>query len=201
MRVRYIDALEHEAWIDLPGRTYARAFLRSYAAVLGLDADRFVAEFDDQWPEPVEPVEPARRRRREVRIGRAPIVLVSVVVVLGIVGWTEWPQGGDVPPLAGVPSAHAARKPVTHTHVAAKRPSRPELLVVRAVGGACWVLARRGGATGPVLLERTLEPGQSVSFSAGRVWLRLGAPWNVTVRRGSHALRGLPAGQPADVTL
>jgi hypothetical protein len=30
-------------------------------------------------------------------------------------------------------------------------------------------------------------------------WLRLGAPWNVSVHRGAHVLHGLPSGTPVNV--
>lgn len=39
IRGRYLRALEDEAWHELPSETYARAFLRTYAEELGLDAD------------------------------------------------------------------------------------------------------------------------------------------------------------------
>src|SRR3954451_18420741 len=54
MRVRYLSALEEERFDALPGRTYARAFLRTYATALGWRADRFVAEFDAHEREPEE---------------------------------------------------------------------------------------------------------------------------------------------------
>ena len=42
---RYLLALEDEAIHKLPGGTYNRAYLRSYAAYLGLDIDRLVREY------------------------------------------------------------------------------------------------------------------------------------------------------------
>ena len=42
---RYLQALEDEAIHKLPGGTYNRAYLRSYAAYLGLDIDRLVHEY------------------------------------------------------------------------------------------------------------------------------------------------------------
>jgi hypothetical protein len=35
---------------------------------------------------------------------------------------------------------------------------------------------------------------------APRVWVRLGAPWNVDVQRGAHVVRGLPATTPVNIT-
>ena len=44
IRVRYLQALENEEWDQLPGDTYARAFIRTYSALLGLDGDRLAEE-------------------------------------------------------------------------------------------------------------------------------------------------------------
>lgn len=184
MRIRYIEALEHEAWVDLPGRTYARAFLRTYAAALGLDADRFVAEFDDQWPEPVEPLTPARRRRFHVE--RGAVVAAAAAVLVALVVWDAWPNGGSVTPAAAkTPRRHTTRR-VTRVSAAHHTRRVPRALVVRASGGPCWVEARSGGPAGALLALRTLEPGQTLTLRAQHVWLRLGAPWNVVVRRGAH---------------
>jgi cytoskeletal protein RodZ len=44
IRVRYLQAIEDEDWDELPGDTYARAFIRTYGALLGLDGDRLAEE-------------------------------------------------------------------------------------------------------------------------------------------------------------
>ena len=54
VRGKYLAALEQNDCDALPGRTYARAFLRTYASALGLDADKFVAAFEELVPEPEE---------------------------------------------------------------------------------------------------------------------------------------------------
>jgi hypothetical protein len=80
-------------------------------------------------------------------------------------------------------------KPRTRPHVAVVAPAQARDVVVRAVRGPCWIEARRGSSTGALLARRTLGQGESVTFSAPLVWLRLGAPWNAVVRRGAHTLR------------
>src|SRR5581483_4231161 len=47
VRGKYLAALECGDFDALPGRTYARAFLRTYATALGLEADRFVTAFEE----------------------------------------------------------------------------------------------------------------------------------------------------------
>jgi len=43
-----IQALEDDDWATLPGTTYARGYLRSYARLLGLDAERLLAGANTQ---------------------------------------------------------------------------------------------------------------------------------------------------------
>jgi hypothetical protein len=38
---------------------------------------------------------------------------------------------------------------------------------------------RLGSGTGRLLYERTLEAGQRARFVGTRLWLRIGAPWNI----------------------
>jgi len=74
LRERHLRALEEDRFELLPGHAYARAFLRSYADALSLDADRFVEEFDQRFPEREEEsvalVLGARQPRRAGRHNR-----------------------------------------------------------------------------------------------------------------------------------
>lgn len=205
LRGRYLAALERNEFDALPGRAYARAFLRTYADTLGLDADYFVDEFDVRYPEP-EPQPPSAmiRRRHTLRV-RPGFVLGGIVVAAFAVAvaWSAFSPGPKLAPNVHPP---AAKPDQTHTHVAlALTPAKPATtprhaaLVIRAKSGACWLLVRRGGPAGIVLFEGTLAPGQAMHF-VPRVWVRLGAPGNVDVQRGAHVVRGLPATTPVNIT-
>ena len=39
IRVKYVQAMENEDWDVMPGVTYVKGFLRTYATYLGLDPD------------------------------------------------------------------------------------------------------------------------------------------------------------------
>jgi cytoskeleton protein RodZ len=45
IRTKYLRALENEEWDTLPGPTYVKGFLRTYASYLELDADALVDEY------------------------------------------------------------------------------------------------------------------------------------------------------------
>src|SRR5713226_8028462 len=91
---RYLRALEDERFELLPGDAYAKAFLRSYADFLGLDAklyvDEYTARFGPRAPEPAPASAPTRRRRpRPLRAVRPwPLVVATAAVaVLAVLAW------------------------------------------------------------------------------------------------------------------
>jgi cytoskeleton protein RodZ len=205
LRAKYLTALEEERFDELPGRAYARAFLRTYATALGLQPDRFVAEFEAQQPEPEDEEEavPDFRPRQPIRLPVSIPVLAGVAVAALFV-WAAWTSDQS----AGPPVQASASAPPPPLTGAVKGETKvltpaapPKTVVVRAARGPCWIEARRGSSSGPLIAQRMLAEGQTATFVAPRVWLRLGAPWNVVARRGTHVARGLSATTPVNVTL
>lgn len=206
VRVKYLSALERADFDALPGRTYARAFLRTYATALGLEADRFVAAFEEMVPEPedeqIAVVTPRRRRLRPSYL----MTLVAVAVVVGVAAWGASPHNTKTPPPAAAAIIKPKVKPkpqpkVTLQQVAVHRAvTRPAALVIRATRGDCWLLVRRNGATGSVIYEGTLQLGTSVRFAAPALWVRFGAPANVDAARGGKAVAGLAGARPLNLT-
>ena len=100
IRIRYLRALENEDWDILPGPTYVRAFLRTYAEALGLDGEATVDDYRDEFESPEaprrgigetvlteyrEPQRPARSRRGWL-IAALVAGLAGLLIVLGIWG-------------------------------------------------------------------------------------------------------------------
>lgn len=93
IKVHYLDALEREAWDELPGATYVRGFLASYARQLGISVDEILGLYPSARtpftpvPRPVEvrltPGNPQSRLRRIVTA--IAVVFVAGAVVLGYV--------------------------------------------------------------------------------------------------------------------
>ena len=75
------------------------------------------------------------------------------------------------------------------------RHRRPALarLVVTAAGGECWLSVRLGSQDGPVLYEGLLQEGASLRFARRRLWVRIGAPWNLLATLNGRPVQGLPA--------
>src|SRR6476469_6018734 len=54
IRAKYLRALENEEWDLLPGPTFVRSFLRTYAQALGLDDKALVDEYRRIYEQPSE---------------------------------------------------------------------------------------------------------------------------------------------------
>ncbi len=181
IRSRYLQALEDERFDVLPGTAYARGFLRTYAEHLGLNGQRFVDEYNARFPlvdePPAAPLAKVRRRRTLLDTR---FVIVAFAVLIALIGWR----------IANIGSHHAARRPpapVSHTRLSqptvqhAPRAAVPKTTasLVLVARGPCWISVRLGSDAGRLLYERTLEQGQTVRFVARRLWIRIGAPWNL----------------------
>src|SRR5215218_10943109 len=112
IRRKYLQALENEEWDVLPGPTYTKGFLRTYANYLGLDADALVDEFRRTierspaaerpylFSEPLlerrrRPVEPRRRSRGYALLvaGIVGVLAVIVLVAIGLFGGSSDNEG------------------------------------------------------------------------------------------------------------
>jgi helix-turn-helix protein len=108
IRVRYLRAMENEEWDLLPGDAYARGFVRTYAAFLGLDAERLAEQLrrrgrgagpGERLPR-VDPRPTVDRPRRRVRLPGLPprllavLVSVALVAILLVIGLSSGGSGG-----------------------------------------------------------------------------------------------------------
>src|SRR5262249_56635556 len=94
IRAKYLRALENEEWDLLPGPTFVKTFLRTYAEYLDLDPRLLVEEYRQRYERPstqdLRPVKPgpaAQRTRHPPRrgpSGPAIIVELGVVVLLPV---------------------------------------------------------------------------------------------------------------------
>src|SRR6476620_1386096 len=89
IRAKYLRALENEEWDLLPGPTYVKSFLRTYAEALDLDAKLLVDEYklrherlSEVELQPINAAAPGRERRRR----QGPIVPRGVIIGLVIIG-------------------------------------------------------------------------------------------------------------------
>jgi cytoskeleton protein RodZ len=166
IRVRYLRALENEEWDVLPGPTYTRSFIRTYASFLGLDGERLAEDFR-RFQEEQQLAEPASGREQRPRpphstAARGPRAssgmiaalavagLVGVLVILGLTGGSD----NTPSPTAGARGAKGAKR---HQHRAAAKQHRSVSIQLTATGEV-WVCALASDGT-PVVNGEILQAG------------------------------------------
>lgn len=183
IRVRYLRALENEEWDLLPGPTYTRSFIRTYASFLGLDGERLADDFrrfeEEQVAEPAAP-QPSGMPPRLPGAGGGPrfgasligafvaAALIAALVVLGLVVGDE-----DGEPRSGTQAAEQAPKRGKNqaNGVAAKKRGVSIGLTATA---EVWVCAVAADGT-PVIDGQILTAGvQEGPFRSGRFDLAFG---------------------------
>ena len=199
IRERYLQALEDERFDALPGEAYVKGFLRTYADQLGLDGQQFVEEYNARFPAEAPETAPLVRvrPRRRLRLLDARLVVIPVAVAIGLVVWRTATSGNGHERGASVPTpVHVAASTVKRGPPAPPPPPPPQTarFDLVAARGPCWLSVRLGSGTGRLLYERTLEAGQRARFVANRLWLRIGAPWNIDA-----TLNGRPTQLPASL--
>jgi cytoskeletal protein RodZ len=199
IRAKFLLALEEERFDVLPGPAYVRAFVRDYAEQLGLDPQEMVAELNARPelvpdevvmmpPRQVAPV-PLLDRRARIVVWIAAAVLVALVAAAAIafLALRGSSSGATPPPPAGhtgatSPAGQTTTPPTSATGVTTTPPpAGPAPLVLAATGGNVWLDVRAGSATGKVLFQNTLAHGRHLRFARRRLWVRVGAPWNLTL--------------------
>lgn len=70
IRKRYLEAIESGDYKVLPGSFYVRAFIKTYAETVGVDADELLTEHKQQVPDvdPEPTMEPVLQKRRSSRV-------------------------------------------------------------------------------------------------------------------------------------
>ncbi len=165
IRAKYLRALENEEWDLLPGPTYVKSFLRTYADALGLDGKLLIEEYklrherlSDVELQPIAP--PGQReRRRRPRAGLPRSWLVAVVVIGLLVGlWVIGnrnddngsPQGATPPPSTSQPSTpSSSSKAATPAKKKAKAKPKVARLTIVATGQV-YVCLKAAGKRTPV---------------------------------------------------
>ena len=106
IRAKYLRALENEEWDLLPGPTFVKTFLRTYADYLGLDARQLVEEYRSRYERPSgQELTPfgtnlGSRRSRP----RRPVLAPWMAVIAGVVAARR----------RAVPARHLGRRRQRH---------------------------------------------------------------------------------------
>jgi hypothetical protein len=191
VRAKYLRALEDENFEQLPGHTYVKGFLRTYADLLGMDGQLYVDEYNSRYVAGDE--EHSLRARRVPARGRQPrhhresrlvVVAVMVIAILTALVIAAWKFGGPSTPKVQGVNLHVTT-PVTALGA----------LTVTASRGASFMEIRAGSGPGTMLYRGTLERGQTKRFAAKKLSLSVSSPGNVVVRLSGVRVKVPPNGR------
>ncbi len=215
IRGKYLQALEAEHFEVLPGETYVKGFLRTYAEYLGLDGQLYVDEFNSRFASAEEPLAAAsssstrpRSDRHRVRdsnfvvVALAGIVAVTILVVVAF-GFGDGEPTADpsIPPQTQNSGETGTGTTPTTTGEPEKKEKDLAKLVLVAENGDCWLSVRSGGPQGQPLYTGTLEQGQRQTFTKKRLWLQLGQPAVLSVKLNGFRVPDFPSESGAVVTV
>jgi cytoskeleton protein RodZ len=180
IRAKYLRALENEEWDLLPGPTYVKSFLRTYAEALDLDAKLLVDEYklrherlSEVELQPINAAAPGRERRRQGPV--VPRGAVLALIIAGLVFALYLLGLKDDPAQEAAPDPTTVTRPATTPAVAAtparKRPQKVRLRIEAT--GPVYVCLKAGDRT--LVNGEQLQPGdRTAEHSSRRFRLTLG---------------------------
>lgn len=214
IRAKYLRALENEEWGLLPGTTFVKSFLRTYAEALGLDAKLLVEEYKFRH-EPYElggasgvvQRQGGRRGRRgrhgafgpPKRTGWLPLLALVLLIALLLFGVYRLSQGEDEanqPPV--VPTTTTTAEDAADAKAAEQEQRRREQraaarmivkLRVQATAASPTSVCIRDARGRRVVNGQTLQPGRRTSLLRSKQFdIVIGAP-TARVTDGGRALQ------------
>lgn len=134
---RQIEALERNDFSHLPGATFVRGFIRSYAKLLQLDPQPLLAMLDRKAPQADTPIhlpkdtgaalpQPGERRSYLPHLA---LLLTSLAVAIAIATYFDWPGGSvktKAPSAGAVPAAQQPLPYVVQPPATQVEPGQPE---------------------------------------------------------------------------
>lgn len=180
IRAKYLRALENEEWTLLPGPTYVKSFLRTYAQALGLDSKLLLEEYRVRHEGPSEgdltPISASGRGTRSrlpsrPRASRGYVLAVGTTLVIILLLAAGLLSGGGGGSTTNPRRSAAAPPPVAPRANGARRVRQVTLqLTPTAPVYVCLV-----DSTGRKLVPGViLKPGSHASYRARRMRLTLG---------------------------
>jgi cytoskeleton protein RodZ len=193
IRAKYLRALENEEWGLLPGPTFVKSFLRTYAEALGLDGKALVEEYrlsherlSDAALEPIVS-SPKQGRSRSAGQGRAPggpsraymavIGVIGAIIVLLIVGLLSGGGGSSKTTSTSASSTHGRHAHTRHGSARASPPAsaRSDIVALSLRASAPVYVCLIGDQGRKVIPGRELQPGTSTpTYHARRFEITLG---------------------------
>lgn len=173
IRAKYLRALENEDFAMLPGPTFVKSFLRTYAEFLGLDPHLLVEEYRARHdprdeseltpfarPQQGRQRRPPRRRPAWLPIAGAVVAIVALLLVLGLTAGNSTDSGTSSSTTTKTTAKKTTTTPAVthHRHHHKRRATTVKLSIVPA--SATYVCVDKGVGT-PIVFEGTLATAKS----------------------------------------
>lgn len=193
---RHLQTIEAGDYAQLPGRTYAVGFVRTYAKTVGLDQNEAVAAvrseldaqagIDDSRPATFEPGDPARVPSR--MLGWFALFALLLLLAGGFAFFrTAFSPAGELPSLVEQEEARqaAARRPAANRPQAAPTGGA---VVFTALDGPLWV--KFYDASGAQLMQAEMARGDTytVPADANRPMIWTGRPDALAITVGGRTI-------------
>jgi cytoskeleton protein RodZ len=218
IRAKYLRALENEEWDLLPGPTFVKSFLRTYADALGLDGKLLIEEYklrherlSDVELQPITPLGQRDRRRPRAGVPRGWIVafvVVGLLAALYAVGRhgndnNGSPSGNSVqtttpPTSSGTGGTEAGKSSGKKNKKEKPKPKHAKLTIVAT--GQVYVCLKAAGKRN--LVNSVLTGGaRSGPFKSSRFRVRLGtSEARLVVNGKSHSVPAVTNGIAYEIT-
>jgi cytoskeleton protein RodZ len=206
IRAKYLRALENEEFGMLPGPTFVKTFLRTYAEALGLDPHVLVETYrasheprdEAEQLQPLGPAAAGRDRRRPrpprgpwLAIGLGVAAVVAALLVIGLVGDSDDDQGRQA-------SQRTTTRPQPKPPKRRQPRPQPTRVVLRiAPTVPTYVCVDTGDGT-EIRFEGILQEPQT--FRAKRLRLNLGKT-SVELRKNGKRVNVPPGPNPVGFDL
>ena len=207
IRAKYLRALENEEWDLLPGPTFVKTFLRTYAEFLDLDPRLLVEEYRQRYERPssqdLTPFGPGlggqrRRRRQRPRRNWGPAIAVFlgiVVLLAALYGLSLIGNEDDTNPPVAQPTPTRTPAPKKAAKKKKAKPPAPTRVSLRLIATAPVYVCLVDASGRPVLNGVTLTAGQrSQTYHSKRFRANFGNS-SIRMRINGHTY---PAAQSAD---
>jgi cytoskeleton protein RodZ len=205
IRAKYLRALENEEFSMLPGPTFVKTFLRTYAEALGLDPHLLVEEYRANYeggdePETLTPLgAPAspRERRRSgggprrvgplLMVGLGVLAVVAALLVIGLLSSDD--EGGREEPVVRTTET----QPRPQRTERERPPPRPKRVVLRIAPVTETYVCVDTGPDTEIRFQGIIDAPQT--YRGKRLRVNLGNT-SVEVTRNGRSFAIEPTGEP-----
>jgi hypothetical protein len=191
IRAKYLRALENEEWDLLPGPTFVKTFLRTYADYLGLDARNLVEEYRQRYERASGPeltpfgtnFGPRRRRPRRPILGPWLVLAVCLLALVGalyLLGtWGSDPEeeaaNQAARPAAKAGGGKAGERKKKRAARRKKSQARPTVVRLQLQPTGAVSVCLEDAAGKPLIVNETLQAGQDTqTFKSKRFRMSFG---------------------------